>query len=281
MNLPAREAAAFKSGASLRLVRVAHSTGQWVAADRGARWLFSSGRLGRHPTSSILLLPGCAWRFPVPAPRVALSLIRGAGCTDGAGFALCLLRCIQLGATASVALGEAVSWVLAGHRMMAPSVAGLSCYTSPSYTSGPAGASDGTASDGRIKVASSGLLFSPSSVLRAGQVFSLGLCSLLLDQRRHVRLVPLRGSLGTVISFSRQASSCKGVFLASLLPCFLAPLALCLNAKLCENVKHLPVPRPSSGHAARLCPSLKALLVGILLVLPFAIAFGPSRVWLV
>ena len=193
LNLPAREAAAFKSGASLR---VAHACGAGVtlAADRGARWLFSSGRLGRHPTSSILLLPGCAWRFPVPAPRVALSLIRGAGCTDGAGFALCLLRCIQLGAAASVALGEAVSWVLAGHRL---------CDASFPPAAGPAGASDGTASDGRIKVASSGLLFSPSSVLRAGQVFSLGLCSLLLDQRRHVRLVPLRGSLGTVISFSR------------------------------------------------------------------------------
>jgi hypothetical protein len=210
LNLPAREAAAFKSGASLRvahavLFRVALGNKQAgltalvrpphaLAADRGARWLFSSGRLGRHPTSSILLLPGCAWRFPVPAPRVALSLIRGAGCTDGAGFALCLLRCIQLGAAASVALGEAVSWVLAGHRL---------CDASFPPAAGPAGASDAPASDGRIKVASSGLLFSPSSVLRAGQVFSLGLCSLLLDQRRHVRLVPLRGSLGTVISFSR------------------------------------------------------------------------------
>jgi len=184
LNLPAREAAAFKSGASrLALLPLrGHSA--------GVRWLFSSVLLGRHPTSSILLLPGCAWR----APNVALSLIRGAGCTDGAGFALCLLRCIQLGAAASVALGEAVSWVLAGHRL---------CDASFPPAAGPAGASDGTASDGRIKVASSGLLFSPSSVLRAGQVFSLGLCSLLLDQRRHVRLVPLRGSLGTVISFSR------------------------------------------------------------------------------
>ena len=99
-----------------------------------------------------------------------MSLIRGAGCTDGAGFALCLLRCIQLGAAASVALGEAVSWVLAplplGHRL---------CDASFPPAAGPAGASDGRvesppASDGRIKVASSGLLFSPSSVLRAGQV---------------------------------------------------------------------------------------------------------------
>jgi len=171
LNLPAREAAAFKSGASrLALLPLrGHSA--------GVRWLFSSVLLGRHPTSSILLLPGCAWR----APNVALSLIRGAGCTDGAGFALCLLRCIQLGAAASVALVEAVSWVGPAFERLR---------TKPNGT-------------GRIKVASSGLLFSPSSALRSGQVFSLGLCSLLLDQRRHVRLVPLRGSLGTVISFSR------------------------------------------------------------------------------
>jgi len=122
-----------------------------------------------------------------------LSLIYGAGYTDGAGFALCLLRCIRLGVAVSVALGGVVSWVLAGHRL---------CDASFPPAAGPAGASDGTANDGRIKVASSGLLFSPSSVLRASQVFSLGLCSLFLNQRKHVCLISLRGSLGIVISFN-------------------------------------------------------------------------------
>ena len=55
----------------------------------------------------------------------------------------------------------------------------------------------------RFKVSLSGLLLSPSSVLRSTQVLSLGLCSLLLDQRRHVRLVSMRGSLGIVISFNQ------------------------------------------------------------------------------
>ena len=98
LSLPAREAAAFKSGFHVGAI-----------PGRGACWFFSSVLLARHPTSSMLLLPGCVWNARPAA--VALSLIRGAGSTDGAGFCLCLLRCIQLGAAASVALVKSFSWL--------------------------------------------------------------------------------------------------------------------------------------------------------------------------
>ena len=179
LSLPAREAAAFKSGFHV----------ETVAARRGACWFFSSVLLARHPTSSMLLLPGCVWNARPAA--VALSLIRGAGSTDGAGFCLCLLRCIQLGAAASVALVKSFSWLTFDCRGF--DTMGPRCQRGALMP----------ALIARFKVSLSGLLLSPSSVLRSTQVLSLGLCSLLLDQRRHVRLVSMRGSLGIVISFNQ------------------------------------------------------------------------------
>jgi hypothetical protein len=53
-----------------------------------------------------------------------------------------------------------------------------------------------------LKVACSGLLFTPSSAFGCTQCFSFGLRSVRLEQRRHVHLVTLHGSLGIVISFT-------------------------------------------------------------------------------
>lgn len=191
LSLPAREAAAFKSG-----FHVGAIPGRGAVVLDPACWFFSSVLLARHPTSSMLLLPGCVWNARPAA--VALSLIRGAGSTDGAGFCLCLLRCIQLGAAASVALVKSFSWLTASAPKAHPG------HNTQQLAAGSDWWRQRPALIARFKVSLSGLLLSPSSVLRSTQVLSLGLCSLLLDQRRHVRLVSMRGSLGIVISFNQH-----------------------------------------------------------------------------
>jgi len=168
LSLLAREATAFKSDFHVGAI-----------PGRGACWFFSGVFLARHLTSSVLLLLGCVWS--VRSAAVALSLIYGAGSTDGAGFCLCLLRCIRLGVAVSVALVGLFSWLTGVGRDW--------------WRQRPALIA-------RFKVSLSGLLLSPSSVLRSTQVLSLGLCSLFLNQRKHVCLISMRGSLGIVVSFN-------------------------------------------------------------------------------
>lgn len=166
--------------------RLLHSSG-WLKGLQFPGLAFSSAHFARHLASSPLLILASVWAARAFGFRSAIALRRAFRLQCATGLRLALrsfLRCVRRGLAPPVTLG---CWaVSAGISFGRLQFAG---------TLEPAGSS---CSHALLKLACSGLLFSPASCLRSA--FSLGLCSQLWDQRSRAHFLALRGCLGTVVS---------------------------------------------------------------------------------
>jgi len=159
--------------ASLRRDRLFHSS-TWVKGLQFPGLVFCNAHFARHLASSPLVILACVWAARAFGFRCAIALRRAFRLQCATGLRVILLnflRCIQRG----LALPCIFVFVLC-----------------------PRSQRMGTCTHALLKLACSGLLFSPSGRLRSA--FSLGVCSQLWHQRSRAHFLALRGSLGTVVS---------------------------------------------------------------------------------